>query len=72
MGKRSSQFDEQSEANWPRLREELRTKRYRRQPARRVWIPKPGTTEKRPLEFHGEFILHLVQYRVGLGWVDPI
>jgi len=31
------------------LREELQSKRYRRQPARRVWIPKPGTTEQRPL-----------------------
>ena len=32
-----------------RLRDELHTKRYRRQAARRVWIPKPGTTEQRPL-----------------------
>jgi RNA-directed DNA polymerase len=43
------QFDEQSEAELARLREELQSQRYRRQPARRVWIPKPGTTEKRPL-----------------------
>ena len=48
-GQTVRQFDQQSEAELARLREELRDKRYRRQPARRVWIPKPGTTEKRPL-----------------------
>jgi len=48
-GQTVKQFDEQSERELARLREELWTKRYRRQPARRVWIPKPGTTEKRPL-----------------------
>jgi hypothetical protein len=32
-----------------RLGDELKIQRYRRQPARRVWIPKPGTTEQRPL-----------------------
>jgi len=44
-----NEFDLQSEAELARLRGELWEKRYRRQPARRVWIPKPGTTEKRPL-----------------------
>src|SRR5207302_76381 len=43
------QFDEHAVTELARLSEELRTKRYRRQPARRVWIPKPGTSEKRPL-----------------------
>jgi len=43
------QFDEQAEAQLARLREELQSKRYRRLPARRVWVPKPGSTEKRPL-----------------------
>lgn len=32
-----------------RLREELRTDRYRPQSVRRAWIPKPGSDEKRPL-----------------------
>src|SRR5262249_23267689 len=31
------------------LVQELREQRYRPQASRRVWIPKPGTTEKRPL-----------------------
>jgi group II intron reverse transcriptase/maturase len=31
------------------LASELRTERYRPLPARRVWIPKPGSVEKRPL-----------------------
>src|SRR5438477_7567566 len=48
-GQTVKQFDEHAETELARLREELHTKRYRRQPARRVWIPKPGTTGKRPL-----------------------
>jgi RNA-directed DNA polymerase len=48
-GQTVQQFDEHAETELARLRDELHHKRYRRQPARRVWIPKPGTTEKRPL-----------------------
>ena len=43
------QFATQHRDELAQLREQLLTKRYHRQPARRVWIPKPGTTEKRPL-----------------------
>ena len=43
------QFAAQEQAQLAKLREELRNRRYRRQPARRVWLPKPGSTEKRPL-----------------------
>lgn len=48
-GQTVPQFEAQEQAELAGLREELRTQHYRRQPARRVWIPKPGTTEKRPL-----------------------
>ena len=48
-GQTVQQFDEQAQNELKRLGEELRQRRYRRQAARRVWIPKPGTTEKRPL-----------------------
>jgi RNA-directed DNA polymerase len=48
-GQTVAQFEAQEQAELAKLREELRSKRYRRQPARRVWIPKPGSTEKRPL-----------------------
>lgn len=48
-GQSVEQFDKEAEGELTRLHEELRDKRYRRQPARRVWIPKPGTTEQRPL-----------------------
>ena len=48
-GQSVAQFDAQAEAELARLSEELRTGRYRPQPARRVWIPKPGSTEQRPL-----------------------
>ncbi len=48
-GQTVEQFNTQEQEHLAKLREELRSKQYRRQPARRVWIPKPGTTEKRPL-----------------------
>ena len=48
-GQTVQQLETQEQAQLAQLREELRTKRYRRQPARRVWIPKPGSTEQRPL-----------------------
>jgi len=48
-GQTVKQFDAQAQAELAKLGEELRSKRYCRQPARRVWIPKPGSTEKRPL-----------------------
>src|SRR5512140_1463569 len=48
-GQTVPQFAAQESAQLAKLREELRSKRYHRQPARRVWIPKPGTTEKRAL-----------------------
>ncbi len=48
-GQSVPQFEAQQKVELAQLREELRHERYRRQPARRVWIPKPGTTEKRPL-----------------------
>src|SRR5712671_2869351 len=48
-GQTVKQFEEHAESELARLREELHSKRYRRQAARRVWIPKPGTNEKRPL-----------------------
>jgi RNA-directed DNA polymerase len=48
-GQTVQQFDQQSESELARLRDELQTQRYRRPPARRVWIPKPGATERRPL-----------------------
>lgn len=43
------QFEAQEQAQLAKLCEELRSQRYLRQPARRAWIPKPGTNEKRPL-----------------------
>jgi RNA-directed DNA polymerase len=48
-GQTVPQFAEQEQGQLAQLREELRNKSYHRQPARRVWIPKSGTTEKRPL-----------------------
>ena len=38
------------QAEWlARLSDDLRTARYRPQPIRRVWIPKPGRPDRRPL-----------------------
>ena len=42
-------FEHQLEAQLARLAEEVRTQTYRPQPVRRVYLPKPGSREKRPL-----------------------
>ncbi len=42
-------FESRREENLTRLESELRAGTFRPQPARRVWIPKPGTRERRPL-----------------------
>jgi RNA-directed DNA polymerase len=42
-------FESRLEENLGHLAETLRTGTYRPQAIKRVWIPKPGTTEKRPL-----------------------
>jgi RNA-directed DNA polymerase len=43
------QFQERHREELQRLEEDLRTEAYRPHAVRRVWIPKPGSTEKRPL-----------------------
>jgi RNA-directed DNA polymerase len=48
-GQTVQQFDGQLPEELQRLEEDLRTDVYRPQAVRRVWIPKPGSTEKRPL-----------------------
>ena len=42
-------FGEKDLEETQRLAEELRTEQYRPHAVRRTWIPKPGSTEKRPL-----------------------
>ena len=42
-------FLRHAEDNLDKVRAELRQETYRPQAIRRVWIPKPGSTEKRPL-----------------------
>lgn len=44
-----SQYGEHLHANLCDLHIELKEGKYRPQPIRRVWIPKPGSSEKRPL-----------------------
>src|SRR5512140_173173 len=48
-GQTVRQFEAQEPEQLARLRAQLLNRTYRRQPAKRAWIPKPGTTEKRPL-----------------------
>ena len=38
------------------LAADLREERYRPLPARRVWIPKPGQADKRPISIPGSVI----------------
>jgi len=42
-------FARQMEVQLQKLHEQLRSGAYRPQPVRRVWIPKPGSKERRPL-----------------------
>ncbi len=42
-------FDKDSEARLEKLSEALRTNTYKPSPVRRTYIPKPGSSEKRPL-----------------------
>lgn len=42
-------FERKLETNLAQLHEQLRSGSYRPQAVRRVWIPKPGSAEKRPL-----------------------
>jgi len=81
------QFAAQHRDELAKLREQLLTKRYHRQPARRVWIPKPGTTEKRPLGiptveaamkhllepiFERDFAEHSYGFRPGRGCREAV
>ena len=43
------QFEKRQIEELSRLEEELRTGKYQPRAVKRVWIPKPGSTEKRPL-----------------------
>src|ERR1043165_1268843 len=43
------QFEAQEKWQISQLKEQLRSGGYQPLPARRVWIPKPGSSEKRPL-----------------------
>jgi len=43
------EFERDLERNLERIEQNLREGSYRPQAVRRVWIPKPGTTQKRPL-----------------------
>ena len=42
-------FEDHLEENLGQIAESLKGGTYRPQPVKRVWIPKPGTTERRPL-----------------------
>jgi RNA-directed DNA polymerase len=44
-----TQFQDRQLEELQRLEEELRTGKYQPRPVKRVWIPKPGSTEQRPL-----------------------
>jgi RNA-directed DNA polymerase len=44
-----TQFEDRKLEELKRLEEELRTGKYQPRPVKRVWIPKPGSTEQRPL-----------------------
>jgi RNA-directed DNA polymerase len=48
-GQSVQKFEAQEEQQLQQLSQELQSQSYRPQAVKRVWIPKPGSTEKRPL-----------------------
>jgi len=48
-GRRCRQYAEQSAQRLPALQRNIRNREYQPKPAKRVWIPKPGSKELRPL-----------------------
>jgi RNA-directed DNA polymerase len=46
---RIEQFEKKLEENLDELHSKLKEDKYHPQPVKRVWIPKPGSREKRPL-----------------------
>jgi RNA-directed DNA polymerase len=48
-GKRCRRYAQRSHRRLPSLQEELKNGEYQPQPVERVWIPKPGSQELRPL-----------------------
>ena len=48
-GQRISSFEAREEQQLQQLAEELRTQSYQPLAVKRVWIPKPGSAEQRPL-----------------------
>lgn len=48
-GRRCRQYAEQSANRLPALQSSIRNAEYQPKPAKRVWIPKPGSNELRPL-----------------------
>jgi hypothetical protein len=54
-----------------KLEQQLRAGQYQAQAVKRVWIPKPGSKEKRPLvrSTDGGFILHLIQGSFEIGCI---
>ena len=48
-GRRCRQYAERSGRRLPWLQQQVRSGQYQPQPAQRVWIPKPGRQEMRPL-----------------------
>jgi hypothetical protein len=48
-GQRISSFEAREEQQLQQLAEELRTQSYQPKAVKRVWIPKPGSAEQRPL-----------------------
>lgn len=48
-GRKCRRYAEQSAQRLPQLQRRLKEGRYEPKPAQRVWIPKPGSKERRPL-----------------------